>query len=263
MYGFKLQGLDQLHTTKSSDKKCNVVHYIVDEVHENFPDLKGFYLELKNIDKAVQIPLDGILVDVKELSEGMNLTQRELSLREDKPSQAKHQQNLILKNFVENASEMLSKLTKDAKNAEEAFKDCVEFYGENAKSTDTNKFFSTIVNFVERWKVTEAENEKRRKLDRARQLENNNELNHVQQAGGGVPGGQRNGVAKKTQAVLMEELKHKTRKQMYKPEEVKDGTLDQIIMDMKSEPYRTDNAVRRSVRRNVDRMTSRPFDEDL
>ena len=40
MYGFKLQGLDQLHTTKSSDKKCNVVHYIVDEVHENFPDLK-------------------------------------------------------------------------------------------------------------------------------------------------------------------------------------------------------------------------------
>jgi len=261
MYGFKLQGLDQLHTTKSSDKKCNVVHYIVDEVHENFPDLKGFYLELKNIDKAVQIPLDGILQDVKELSEGMTLTQRELSLREDKPTQAKHQQNLILKNFVENASEMLSKLSKDAKNAEEAFKDCVEFYGENAKSTDTNKFFSTIVNFVERWKVTEAENEKRRKLDRARQLENNNELNHVQPPGG-MLGVQRNGV-KKNQAVLMEELKIKSRKPMYKPEEVKDGTLDQIIMDMKSEPYRTDNAVRRSVRRNVDRMTSRPFDEDL
>ena len=108
---------------------------------------------------------------------------------------------------------------QDAKNAEEAFKDCVEFYGENAKSTDTNKFFSTIVNFVERWKVTEAENEKRRKLDRARQLENNNELNHVQPPGG-MLGGQRNGV-KKNQAVLMEELKIKSRKPMYKPEEVK------------------------------------------
>merc|ERR1712079_952459 len=43
-------------------------------------------------------------------------------------------------------------------------------------------------------------------------------------------------------------------------DEIKDGTFEQIIMDIKSEPY----CPRRSIRRNTDRLTSRPFDgEDL
>jgi len=64
---------------------------------------------------------------------------------------------------------------------------------------------------------------------------------------------------------LIAELKNKnvgTRKPIRQipQDEIKDGTFEQIIMDIKSEPY----CPRRSIRRNTDRLTSRPFDgEDL
>ena len=46
----------------------------------------------------------------------MAITQRELVERQKNPTtQAKKQQNLVLKNFVENASEMLTKLSQELK----------------------------------------------------------------------------------------------------------------------------------------------------
>jgi len=263
-YGFKLSSLDNLHTTKSTDKRSTIVNHIVDVVNEKFPEAKSFETDLKHTEKASHANLDNIMQEVQDLERRMSLTQRELTARQNNPTtQAKKQQNLVLKDFVDNATEMLSKLSQDAKNAKTAFTDCVEFYGEVAESTDTNTFFAIITRFIHRWKETVEENEKRRKIEQARQraAENNNELKQSI-----IGGPQRNGggLTKKNQASLItEELKSRNRKPLYKPEEVKDGTLEQIIMGIKSEPYRTNDAMRRSVRRNVDRMTSRPFDEDL
>jgi len=70
---------------------------------------------------------------------------------------------------------------------------------------------------------------------------------------------------KKNQASLIAELKNKGvggRKPIRQipQDEIKDGTFEQMIMEIKSEPY----CPRRSIRRNTDRLTSRAFDgEDL
>merc|ERR1712080_730914 len=75
---------------------------------------------------------------------------------------------------------------------------------------------------------------------------------------------------KKTQAALLNELsarqKQPSRKPKCDPTEVKDGTLEELIMGMKSEPYRANDAMRKSVRRNTDRLmsnssNSRNYDE--
>jgi hypothetical protein len=39
-YGFKLSSLDNLHTTKSTDKRSTIVNHIVDVVNEKFPEAK-------------------------------------------------------------------------------------------------------------------------------------------------------------------------------------------------------------------------------
>jgi len=259
-YGFKLSSLDNLNITKSSDKRSTIVNYIVEVVNDKYKDLKGFESELKYVDKAAQFSLENIMTDVQELEKGMLLTQKELVARQNNPTTTtKMQQNLVLKDFVENASEQLKKLSMDANNAKAAFVECLEHYGENLKSLDTNAFFAILVRFCSSWKVAETENEKRKKLERARQLaqENNNDfLSAINN--------KKNPNNKKQQAMLIsDEIKNRNRKHIIKPEEVKDGTLEQIIMDIKSEPYRTNDAMRRSVRRNTDRLMSRPFDEDL
>ena len=70
----------------------------------------------------------------------------------------------------------MKRLAAEANNAKAAFTECLEHYGEDAKSLDTNAFFAVLVRFVAGWKAAEAENEKRKKLEKARLLakENNN-----------------------------------------------------------------------------------------
>lgn len=53
-YGFKLQSLDTLLDTKSTDKRMSLLHYIVSTVRRNFPELLNFESELMYIDKAAQ-----------------------------------------------------------------------------------------------------------------------------------------------------------------------------------------------------------------
>lgn len=51
-YGFKLQSLDTLLDTKSTDKRMCLLHYIVATIRVKFPELINFESELMYIDKA-------------------------------------------------------------------------------------------------------------------------------------------------------------------------------------------------------------------
>lgn len=51
-YGFKLQSLDTLLDTKSTDKRMCLLHYIVATIRIKFPELINFDSELMYIDKA-------------------------------------------------------------------------------------------------------------------------------------------------------------------------------------------------------------------
>uniref|UniRef100_A0AAY5KKN2 Formin-like 3 n=1 Tax=Esox lucius TaxID=8010 RepID=A0AAY5KKN2_ESOLU len=52
VYGFKLQSLDLLLDTKSTDRKMTLLHYIAVVVKEKYPELANFYNELHFVDKA-------------------------------------------------------------------------------------------------------------------------------------------------------------------------------------------------------------------
>lgn len=58
------------------------------------------------------------------------------------------------------------------------------------------------------------------------------------------------------QDALINELKHKTRlvkeKKLLQQDEVYNGALEDILLELKSEPYRRADAVRRSQRRRID-----------
>jgi len=269
-YGFKMASLDNLTITKSSDKKTTIVNYLVDIVNSKYPELKGFEGELRYIDKAAQFSLENVMTDVNELEKGMKLTLRELEARQNAPSNAsKTQRNIALKDFCDNANEQLKKLKVDANNAKASFIDCLEHFGEDSKTLDANAFFAILVRFCASWKTAEVENVKREKLKKAQeaqkaQQENNNQGNQMNNSMNNK--NQANLNKKNLHNSLIAEFKNKNVGSPRKPirqipqDEIKDGTFEQIIMDIKSEPY----CPRRSIRRNTDRLTSRPFDgEDL
>ena len=272
-YGFKMASLDNLTITKSSDKKTNIVNYLVDVVNSKYPDLKGFEGELRYIEKAAQFSLENVMTDVNELEKGMKLTLRELDARQNDggANAYKTQRNIALKEFCDNANEQLKKLKIDANNAKASFIDCIEHFGEDPKTLDANAFFAILVRFCAGWKAAEADNVKREKLRKAQeaqkaQQENNN---HNLQENSVNNKNNKNSASsqKNLQHSLIAEFKNKNNSRT-KPklgqiaqDEIKvrsrsqtghhdncfvqDGTFEQIIMDIKSEPY----CPRRSIRR--------------
>eukprot|EP00094_Tigriopus_californicus_P001997 TCALIF_01924-PB protein Name:"Similar to CG32138 Formin-like protein CG32138 (Drosophila melanogaster)" AED:0.27 eAED:0.27 QI:0/0.5/0.14/1/0.5/0.42/7/0/998 len=258
-YGFKLQSLDSLTITKSTDKKQTLVHYLADLVLKRFPELKGFDAELTFLDKAAQYSLENIMTDVRELEKGMELTRRELENRLSTPNakdKAKVVQNQSLKEFVDMAGESVGNVRSEADRAQKLFTDCVEYFGENPKMIDANTFFGYFVRFIATWRQSELDNEKRRKLLQQKQSQNQNSQENERNEN------EKRNQRKNLQNALINEFKNKTagsgggggggKSQSHiKPDEVKDGTLEDLIMSMKNEPYRANvnDAMRKSFRR--------------
>ncbi|XP_026295173.1 formin-like protein CG32138 isoform X7 [Apis mellifera] len=240
-YGFKLQSLDTLLDTKSTDKRMCLLHYIVATIRVKFPELINFESELMYIDKAATVSLENITTDVHELEKGMDLVRKEFELR------GKEKHNTVLRDFLNNSEEKLRRLKSDARAAGEAFRECVEFFGESPRQADANTFFSLLVRFARAFKAADQENEQRRRLEAAaaealnasEDVIKRNKLNQ-----------------KKQQDAVINELKNKTRlvqeKKLLQQDEVYNGALEDILLGLRSEPYRRADAVRRSQRRRID-----------
>uniref|UniRef100_A0A8P4GFY5 Formin-like protein 2 n=1 Tax=Dicentrarchus labrax TaxID=13489 RepID=A0A8P4GFY5_DICLA len=155
VYGFKLQSLDLLLETKSTDRKQTLLHYIGNVVREKYPSVALFYNELHYVDKAAAVSLENVLCDVKELQRGMELTWREFSV----------QHNGTLKDFISRNESRLSKLQEDARIAEDAFEDVVKFFGESSKTMPPSVFFPIFVRFIKAYRLAEEENEQRRRQE--------------------------------------------------------------------------------------------------
>ncbi|XP_011309780.1 formin-like protein CG32138 isoform X2 [Fopius arisanus] len=240
-YGFKLQSLDTLLDTKSTDKRMCLLHYIVATTRLKFPELINFESELMYIDKAATVSLENIIADVHELEKGMDQVRKEFELR------GKEKHNTVLRDFLNNSEEKLKRLKSDARIASDAFRECVEFFGESPRQADANTFFSLLVRFTRAFKAADLENEQRRRLEAAaaEALNTSEEVimrNKLNQ--------------KKQQDAVINELKNKTRlvqeKKLLQQDEVYNGALEDILLGLRSEPYRRADAVRRSQRRRID-----------
>ncbi|CAG9819201.1 unnamed protein product [Phaedon cochleariae] len=241
-YGFKLQSLDTLLDTKSTDKRLCLLHYIVATIRQKFPELLNFDSELHYIDKAAVVSLENINTDVSELEKGMEAVRKEAEIR------GRGAHALVLRDFLQNAEDKLRRLRADAKMAQEAFRECVEFFAESPRTTDANAFFSLLVRFVKAFKTSDQENEQRRRLELAALNANNKNKEDV---------AKKNKInQKKQQDAVINELKTKTRmvqeKKLLQQDEVYNGALEDILLGLKSEPYRRADAVRRSQRRRID-----------
>ena len=176
----------------------------------------------------------------------MNVTQRELDNRLATPSnvtttkeqqKVKSNQNQTLSDFASRASEIVSKMKIDAQNAQNAFKDCAEYFGEDPKLTDCTTFFGYFVRFIATWKIAQDENEKRQKMQQIqaqKSQENNAKQNQVN-----------------VKSAVINELKTRNNRNLFKPapNDIQDGTFEDIILGMKSEPYRANIENRKSFRR--------------
>uniref|UniRef100_A0A673KRW4 Formin-like protein 3 n=1 Tax=Sinocyclocheilus rhinocerous TaxID=307959 RepID=A0A673KRW4_9TELE len=221
VYGFKLQSLDLLLDTKSTDRKMTLLHYIALVVKEKYPELATFYNELHFVDKAAAVSLENVLLDVKELGKGMDLVRRECSLHD----------HAVLKGFLQTSDTHLDKLQKDGKTAEEAFNNVVLYFGESPKTTPPSVFFPVFVRFIKAYKEAVEGNEQRKKQEEAMR-----EKLLAQEAKQRDPKVQAQ-KKRQQQQELIAELRRRQAKDHRPVYEGKDGTIEDIITDLRSQPF--------------------------
>lgn len=174
--------------TKSSDKRTCLLHYIVATIRQKFPDLLNFECELHYIEKAAMgwsiylflvftkflaiscflVSIENISTDVHELEKGMDAVRKEAEIR------GRGNNSLVLRDFLANTEDKLRRLRSDFKLCQEvssikfsgcvcvekidfiqAFRECVEYFADSARTTDANTFFSLLVRFVKSFKVSQ------------------------------------------------------------------------------------------------------------
>jgi len=252
-YGFRLQSLDNLTDTKSTDKRRCLLHYIAQTIHDRVPEAVGVESELRFVEKAAQVSLENVLTDIAELEKGMEAAKREMYVRQNVKDET---MKVPLRDFLANSDDKLRRLRAESKSAQEAYSRAVEFFGESSRTIAANVFFAIFARFLKALKVAEQENEHRRKMERAAEAaaaskhHNNN-----------LAVSKRNKInAKKQQAEVIQELKSKSsrgpggvqEKKLLDQEEVYHGALEDILLGLKNEPYRRADAVRRSQRKRTE-----------
>uniref|UniRef100_A0A8B9NGV7 Formin like 3 n=1 Tax=Accipiter nisus TaxID=211598 RepID=A0A8B9NGV7_9AVES len=216
VYGFKLQSLDLLLDTKSTDRKMTLLHFIALTVREKYPELATFWQELHFVEKAAAVSLENVLLDVKELGRGMELLRRECGLHE----------NSVLRSFLAASEGKLERLQKDARTAEDAYNTVVRYFGESPKTTPPSVFFPVFVRFIRSYKQEEVMREKLLAQEAKKQEKVS-----------------RN---KWQQQELIAELRRRQAKDHRPVYEGKDGTIEDIITALKSVPFTARTAKRGS-----------------
>uniref|UniRef100_A0A8C8SRR4 Formin like 1 n=1 Tax=Pelusios castaneus TaxID=367368 RepID=A0A8C8SRR4_9SAUR len=216
-YGFRLQSLDALLEMKSTDRKQTLLHYIVRVINEKYPELTGFHTELHFLDKAGTVSLDSVLQDMRALQQGMELTRKEFMRQDD---------SQVLKDFLKANTEVMEKLQTDGKTAQEAYESAVEYFGENPKTNPPTMFFPVFGRFVKAYKKAEQDVELWRKEEAAaKEVESN-------------PPSKQEPKVQRQQMDMIAELK---KKQMVKEPliyEGGDGAIEDIISELRNQPYR-------------------------
>ncbi|XP_049634965.1 formin-like protein 1 [Suncus etruscus] len=232
-YGFRLQSLDALLEMKSTDRKQTLLHYLVKVIAEKYPQLTGFHTDLHFLDKAGSVSLDSVLGDVRALQRGLELTQREFVRQDD---------CVVLKEFLKTNSPTMDKMLADSKTAQEAYESVVEYFGENPKTTSPSMFFSLFSRFVKAYKKAEQEVEQWKK-------EAAQEASTEDPAKGEPPAAKSPPKVRGPKMDLITELKRKQQKEPLIYESDRDGAIEDIITDLRNQPYIRADTGRRSARR--------------
>ncbi|XP_023269660.1 formin-like protein 1 [Seriola lalandi dorsalis] len=232
-YGFRLQSLDLLLETKSTDRSQTLLQFITGIIQEKYSDLANFHTDLHFVDKAALVSLDSILQDIRSLERGMEMTKKEFLVQDDCP---------VLKEFIKTNSEQLEALIKDSKTAQEAYGSVVEYFGENPKTTQPSMFFPLFGRFIKAYKVAQQQIQQKKKMEsESEEKESSSPSKAGAQKGPMMP--------KMPQMDLIAELK----KRQVKPQvrEGKDGALEDIITDLRNTPYRRTDGRRPAQRQDT------------
>ncbi|ESN99595.1 hypothetical protein HELRODRAFT_192864 [Helobdella robusta] len=222
----------------SDEHRQSLTHFLATTITSKFPDLLNFDLEFQCVEKASAVSLDNILADVNELDKGMQMVNKEMDGWKDRSSPVV----ATLTEFTSRSADLLKKLHDDCTTAQESYQAVVSYFGETSRTMVPTAFFSLFVRFTKAYRQSLVDLENWKKQETLQSVSSKEKLKGKNQQLGGAAGG----------ASVASEMKRKFKqvkeKRVISREEVYHGALEDILLDLKNEPYRRADGIRRNNR---------------
>ncbi|KTF82322.1 hypothetical protein cypCar_00049266 [Cyprinus carpio] len=183
----------------------------------------------------LSVSQDSILADVRSLEKGMEVVRREYFQQKD---------SAVLTNFMSSNGSLLDSVVKDSKTAEEVFHSVVEYFGEDPKSTPPSVFFPVFARFIKAYKLAEQENEQRKK--NISETDFGTDLHISDSPVNTAVTNRMPAMPRFPQVDLIAELKRRQMTPLVR--EGKDGAIEDIITDLRNQPYIRADGARRSAK---------------
>lgn len=162
----------QLIDTKGTSKSTTLLHFLVDAVEKNFPNVLAFLEELDECGLASKVSRSEMAVEYQAIESDLNKLEAELQehypikqdqdegIELDKFSSAMHA-------FYKEASTEFKRICMLSKKMDESYDQAVRFYGEDPKKMQPDEFFGIFKEFTDSWEKCSADSrEVRLKQDR-------------------------------------------------------------------------------------------------
>eukprot|EP00039_Didymoeca_costata_P006962 m.94940 g.94940 ORF g.94940 m.94940 type:complete len:1079 (+) comp13470_c0_seq1:169-3405(+) len=238
-WGFKLSVFDRLMDTKSTDKRRNLLHFVATTVEKAHPECLNFAEELIDLDSAGAVSLQVLKQELAQAQGTIGQIAKEIELDPDA---------VKLKEFYDEFAPKLEKASSELNEAELSFKKVLQFFAEDTL-TEPSAFFAVFIRLTRQFQTAQKENEafakaERKKAERQALAELQEESVEGEEAGGDV----------NTRAQVdrggnpQQPANHK----MIGVTEVADGTLEDLIAEMKTTAFRRPEGIhKRETRRRM------------
>ncbi|XP_014673417.1 PREDICTED: disheveled-associated activator of morphogenesis 1-like isoform X2 [Priapulus caudatus] len=174
--GFKISSLNRMVDTKSSlDKNVTLLHYMVETMEQQFPDLVQVLEELQHVSVAAKVNLAELEKELSVLQSGLKDLDEEVHFhkcegKEDKNIAKRDKFVPVMSSFTKEASSSLADLDERMSRSKQWFERACKLFGEDSKIIQPDEFYGILDQFFTSLREAKMDNSnaKRKRMEEER-----------------------------------------------------------------------------------------------
>ncbi|KDR17398.1 Protein diaphanous, partial [Zootermopsis nevadensis] len=165
-FGFEINFLPKLTSTKDIENKLTLLHYLVETIENKFPELLTFNEDLAHVDKAARVSVETIQKTLRQMESSIQNLETDLSNTKQPQGDDDHFSEVMgSQTFAEDARSQYEILDSMFKNMESLYADLSEFYAFDKQKYSLEEFFTDVKTFKDAFLQANRENVKLRETE--------------------------------------------------------------------------------------------------
>ncbi len=144
--GFKLDSLNKLRDTKTTDNKSNLLNYLVLTLEKKDPSALTVGEELKDVAAGARVSFPALMEELAALTK--SVANIEAAIQNVHPEAHDKFTSIVTADVATRLKAQLNKMADQAREAEKEYKALAAAYGEDPASTPSSDFLKIIETFV-------------------------------------------------------------------------------------------------------------------